>query len=126
MAQEIKLTQRVTRSSWKILPLPEEREHFDLPLVFAESQAETLRHGLIPLDMNDRWFIFFEEEWLYFHRSWTGDCIFGVRIDETSGGARVVDAWSSREGSSYNSPGAVQEKQLLTELIYMCLHRHQT
>lgn len=69
--------QPATRNSWKIGPLPNEREHIDLPLIFDDTEGEKLRLGHIPEDMDDKWFIFFEKGWLYFYRSWTGDCIFG-------------------------------------------------
>lgn len=112
---------RATRCSWQNLRWPVERQHFDLPMHFNNAEAERLQQGLIPDDMNDRWFIFFEEGWLFFHRSWTGDCIFGVRLDETPDGGRVLDAWSSRDDDRYKSPGLDDEKRLVADLITMCL-----
>ena len=67
--------------------------------------------------MDDKWFVFFENEWLYFHRSWTGACIFGVQLDGSSAGARVVEAWASRDRAQYQSPGIEQERELLEHLI---------
>ena len=32
--------------------------------------------------MEDKWFIFMENGILYFHRSWTGVCIYQVHFDE--------------------------------------------
>jgi hypothetical protein len=46
--------------------------------------------------MDDRWFIFSEMDWLYFHRSWTGRCIFQIRFKTQKGIYKIVEAWSSR------------------------------
>jgi len=29
--------------------------------------------------MEDKWFIFLEDDWLYLHRSWTGTCVYKVQ-----------------------------------------------
>jgi hypothetical protein len=67
--------------------------------------------------MDDRWFIFFESDWLYFHRSWTGDCIFAVRLGPSPIGVRIIDAWASRDRERYNSPGVESETEVLHQLI---------
>ena len=92
-----------------------------LPLLFTDLDGERMRLGFIPKDMDDRWFIFFENGWLYFHRSWTGDCIFGVKLDGFPGGVRVTDAWASRDTSRYNSPGAEVETAQIESLVRECL-----
>lgn len=111
------MSEPATQSSWKNLTWPDQREHFELPLHFTDCEAETLRLGFIPRDMDDRWFIFFEDGWLYFHRSWTGDCIYGVRLDGTPSGVRVVDAWASRDRDRYNSPGIEDETRRVADLL---------
>lgn len=111
------MTEPATRSSWKNLTWPDQREQFELQLHFTDSEAEKLRFGLIPRDMDDRWFIFFEDGWLYLHRSWTGDCIYGVRLEGAPSGVRVVDAWASRDSDRYNSPGTEEEKRRVADLL---------
>ncbi|CAN7570482.1 hypothetical protein [Pararhizobium sp. LjRoot238] len=111
------MTLPATRSSWKTLDCPVEREHFELPLVLDDAEGEKLLLGHIPIDMDDKWFIFFEKSWLYFHRSWSGDCIFGVKFDGSPMGVRAVDAWASRDRERYRSIGVEQEKQLIVDLI---------
>ena len=105
------------RTSWKTLPCPVEREALSLPLLFSDEEGERLRFGHIPADMDEKWFIFFEDGWLYFHRSWTSDCIFGVKLDGSPAGVRVVEAWASRDRQRYNPQGIEQEKQLIIDLI---------
>jgi len=32
--------------------------------------------GLVPEEIEDKWFIYWEDDTLFFHRSWTGNCIY--------------------------------------------------
>ena len=116
MPQGLPIT-AATRTSWKTLPIPNQREHFPLPLHFSDAEGERLRLGHVPKDMDDKWFIFFEDGWLYFHRSWTGHCIYGVQLDGSPSGVRVVDAWASREREEYNSPGLDTDIRMVQQLI---------
>ncbi|ASG19507.1 hypothetical protein Y958_00725 [Nitrospirillum viridazoti CBAmc] len=112
-----------SRNSWKVLPLPARREPLNLFLSFSDVDADKLRQGLIPASMDDRWFIFFEDGWLYFHRSWTGACIYAVRLDGSPMGVRVIDSWASRDVDHYNSPGADHDRETVTRLIQSLLRR---
>ena len=88
-----------------------------MPLAFDAVQTDRIKMGSIPQDMNDKWFIFLEGEWLFFHRSWTGNCIFGLRLSPSDTGSSISDAWVSRDKACYNSPGIEAEKQLVRDLI---------
>ena len=76
----------ITRSSWKFNPI-----NVPIPLkynrVLSLSEWELLKRGLKPKVMEDKWFVFVEENIVYFARSWTGYCIFSIEIkilnDET-------------------------------------------
>lgn len=106
------------RLSWKVLPMPTAREEIGLRLQLDDAQLAVLRRGLIPRDMDDRWFMFVEDDWLYVHRSWTGACIFAVQFRAKDRGAGVANAWASRDTEQYRSPGAEHDMQLLRELIF--------
>jgi hypothetical protein len=106
-----------TRASWKTLPCPVLRENLDLSFTFSDADGDRLRLGHVPEDMDDKWFIYFENGWLYFHRSWTGACIFGLCLDGFPGGVRVVESWASRDEEHYNSIGVEQERELVLQLI---------
>ena len=106
-----------TRTSWKTLPIPHQREHFDLPLLFSDADGEQIKIGHVPEDMDDKWFIFFENGWLYFHRSWTGHCIYGIRLDGSPNGVRVIDAWVNCDPNEYKSPGLDTDINIIKQLI---------
>jgi hypothetical protein len=50
---------------------------------FSREEMAYIRRGVIPEQMEDKWFIYFEDDVLYFHRSWTGVAIYEVHFEET-------------------------------------------
>lgn len=111
------MPQPATRESWKTLPLPSQRETFELAAVFSEAEGERMRMGHIPEEMEDKWFVFFEQDWLYFLRSWTGICIYALRLEATPDGARVTEGWANREDGQTLSNSIVADKRMVQELI---------
>ena len=97
--------------------MPARRERFDLPLLFLDAEAEQMAGGHVPNGMDDKWFIFFEEGWLYFHRSWTGYCIYAVRLDGSPAGVRIAEAWVNRNQEQYKSPGLDTDRRMVEQLI---------
>jgi hypothetical protein len=106
-----------TRASWKTHACSEQREALSLAAVYSPSEFEQIKAGLIPEEMEDKWFIFFEAPWLYLHRSWTGFCIYGVRFDISSQGAVITESWVSRKKDQYRGTDTVHEQRLLKFLI---------
>ena len=74
--------QRATRDSWKTIPMSEERHSININRSFSLDEYEILSRGDIPEGMDDKWFIFMEDDCLYFHSSWTGDCNFQVKLKQ--------------------------------------------
>jgi hypothetical protein len=62
---------RATADSWK-------REPFITGLAipyedrFTETEHARLQEGLVLREMEDKWFVYLDEPYLFFHRSWTG------------------------------------------------------
>lgn len=71
-------------------PLPYRR-------IFSESEFARLRKGLIPRQMEDKWFIYFEDPYLFFHRSWTGHAFCRLKLSRTAQGAHVFEAFSDKD-----------------------------
>ena len=70
-----------SRTTWNNLPI-DHPKRIGINLHFTERQFRRLIRGLIPQQMEDKWFIFYEDGWLYFHRSWTGFGIFKARAEK--------------------------------------------
>jgi hypothetical protein len=59
------------RSDWKNSPI-DNPKRIEISLFLTYKQYHKLVKGLLPDQMEDKWFIFYEKGWLYCHRSWTG------------------------------------------------------
>jgi hypothetical protein len=105
------------RQSWKNSPAPSMREEFKVAWTFPPAMATRMIAGHIPEDMNDRWFIFLEDGWLLFHRSWTGNCIFGLKLEVLSVGVTITEGWVSRKTDEYSSTDVDKDVELVQTLV---------
>lgn len=97
--------------------MPDESEKIAFEREYSISEFERLRAGLVPGEMEDKWFIFFEDPYLYLHRSWTGFCIYRVRFDQSETRARVVEVVVNRRLDQYQYRGAGDEGEFLGILL---------
>lgn len=79
------------RSDWQTRLMPNESKPLAMQESYTLQEFEQISRGLIPQQMEDKWFIYYEAPWLYFHRSWTGFCIYQVRFAATTEGMQVVE-----------------------------------
>src|SRR5689334_3790210 len=105
-----------TRECWKVLPLPEIRAELGFAATYTSVDFELIKRGLIPEEMEDKWFVFFEKPWLYFHRSWTGAGIYGVEFQSSPLGVSVVASWVGGRVNQ-NAAGTDYDRAVLTFLI---------
>ena len=114
-------------TDWNHLPPPTEREDLGFEAVFTEAETDQLIDGVVPIAMEDKWFIYFDEGWLRFHRSWTGAFIYGLRLERLSNGYRVQESWVSRDPEQYGCRDTKYDRQLVRFLIdALLLHRSAT
>ncbi len=73
--------------------------------------------GYVPEGMADRWFILMEDGWLLFHRSWSGNCIFGLKVDHLPDGVSITAGWFSRKADEYNSVDIQSDVELARTLL---------
>ena len=84
-----------TSTSWKRESF-KEGVAFPYAAEFNSAEFARLRDGLVPRTMEDKWFVYFEEPHLYFHRSWTGQPAYRLKLETTTRGAKVTEAlWAS-------------------------------
>lgn len=121
VTREAAVDEVATRLTRPVLPEPILREWFDFPLSFSSEQGDKLRRGHIPLMMEDRWFVFYENGWLYFCRNWTGASIFGLRLTATPDGMVSSECWASRDPEHYHCDTIASDKALLKEIICFIL-----
>ena len=63
------------RGDWETTPMPAERKTIPLDLRFSAEEMARIVRGVVPQQMEDKWFIYYEKQKLYLHRSWTGYCV---------------------------------------------------
>lgn len=91
-----------TRATWKNEPI-DNPKRIEISLRFTDEQFLKLKRGLIPQQMEDKWFIFFENGWLYFHRSWTGFGHYKAGIVKEEEGYSINEFWAERNQEKYKN-----------------------
>ena len=69
--------------------------------------------GLVPVEMEGKWFIYYEDGWLYLHRSWTVALIYWIKLDGRPAGVCVVDSWVNRNPEEYKETDIDYDRQML-------------
>jgi len=105
------------QSDWKNEPMPTSSKALTFSAVYALEEFQEIILGLIPEEMEDKWFIYYDEPWLYLHRSWTGYCIYKVRFQEHPSGFQAVEALVNCEPSQYEARDDEAEGRLLKILL---------
>jgi hypothetical protein len=70
---------------------------------FSAEEFARLRAGFVPEAMEDKWLAFYEEPFLFMHRSWTGDLVYRIRFEQ-SGGAVATECVMSRGALGPDDP----------------------
>ena len=114
------MSKSATRTSWQNSPI-ENPERTELKLHFSDTQFGKLTRGLIPREMEDKWFIFYEDTWLYFHRSWTGFGAFKTQLIKGEKGYLINEFWTEGNKEKYNAPEKNKNIQHFVFLIACAL-----
>jgi len=85
-----------TSSSWKNLPFGE-CVAIPYQASYTEAQFSRLIEGFIPKTAHDRWFIYYDEPHLFFHRSSTGQPVYRVTLKLTVDGAETIETLYSKK-----------------------------
>jgi hypothetical protein len=113
----MELPKSATRGAWKTRPLPTARAALSYSRTFDRVEHDRLERGLVPDQMEDKWFIFLEEPWLFFHRSWTGTCIYALRLRADGDGFAVEEAWVNRAPEEYRETDDAYDTKVLAFLV---------
>jgi len=84
---------------------------------FCTEEVQRLENGLVPREMEDKWFVFLESPYFFLHRSWTGAPVYRVKLTHTSCGAEVKETLLSREQAGAKNTEASHEAKLLDFII---------
>ena len=119
------MEQKIAMRQPGLLPMPELKVQLPLDKTFSPEDYQRLQRGFIPKQMESKWYIFLEGDWLYFHRSWTGYCIFQVRLEQKGKSYQVVETWLNRDPEQQYRSG-LSEETALSNLSKMLTNYFQT
>lgn len=111
------MPKKVTAASWKTKPMPKAQKELSLSGVYTEAEYEQISLGSLPQSQADKWFIYLADEWLCFHRSWTGTCVFKLQIMLGNCKYHVTKAIVNCDPEQYRSTSDQQDVQLIAYLI---------
>lgn len=73
-------------TSWKTEPMPQtDSSRIKTTIIFSVEDMEIIRKGHIPEAMEDHWFMYCDDEYIRYYRSWTGMCAFEAHFYKKEG-----------------------------------------
>lgn len=110
-------------SDWKTEPLPSKRTTIPLDRLFSPDQMKEIHRGLVPEEMEDKWFIYWKDDTLFFHRSWTGFCVYVVRFYPDAENCKMIRADVNRDPRQYTETNDAKDAETISFLIDLFLLR---
>ena len=117
---------RAKRTDWKIKPLPSRRISLSLGRCFEPHEMEDIRHGLVPEQMEDKWFLFWEDDTLFFHRSWTGFCVYVVHFVCDEDSCLMASPEVNRDPAQYTGVSDERDAKQISYLVDLLLLHRET
>ena len=96
------MNQIATKTTWQNHPI-ENPKRIYIDMLFTYKQFSRLSIGLIPQQMEDKWFVYYENEWLYFHRSWTGYGMYQAKLNKEISGYSIKEFLVERNQEKYRN-----------------------
>ena len=115
-----------TSKDWKTKPLPKKRTLIPADRQFTSGEMNRIKRGFIPTVMEEKWFIFFKRNRLYFHRSWTGYCVFVAHFKRRQEGFILNLIEANRNRRQYTEQDDAYDAKLVSDIIDNFLLAPQT
>jgi len=113
---------RAKKESWKTVDMPEDKVILPINKKYSKEEYNKLKQGFIPKVMEEKWFIYFEEQKLYFHRSWTGLCVYELNFIKDNGKYIISKGYlNGKIAEQRDSMSLKEEVNIVLSLIYILL-----
>lgn len=99
-------------NSWKALPFVQGKP-IPYRALWSDEQFSRISRGLVPREMEDKWFIHYKVPHLFFHRSWTGEPVYKLTISSTADGCKVAEALTAISFTSEETKDLQYQAKLL-------------
>jgi len=103
--------------SWKSVGMPSTASSLSLERRYTEEEFSVIARGVVPEQMEDKWFIFMQNMTLSLHRSWTGFCVYKVMFNQVNSEYLIQEVLVNRDPEQYNSGEDSYEAALVGWLI---------
>jgi hypothetical protein len=111
----------VKQEDWQIQPLPSKYVTLQFNLPYSLVDMKRIRRGLLPKQMEDKWFIYFKDDVLYLHRSWTGFCVYKAYFKIEGVTCLLTSADVNRDKEQYSATDDEYDRHMLSYLIDLLL-----
>lgn len=108
---------RAKPPDWKTEPLPIKRTVVALNRSFSRDEMERIQAGFVPEVMEHKWFIYWHDKRLFFHRSWSGYCVYIVSFARQGDTWTMISAEVNRDPQQYRSTDDEFDKDNISDLI---------
>lgn len=98
---EVGMLRQAKKTDWAIEPLPSKRTRIALDRRFSPKEMTLIQAGFVPEEMGQKWFIFWEDDRLFCHRSWSGFCVYIVHFVAEGDSWKMVRADVNRDPEQY-------------------------
>lgn len=112
-------TKKATKESWEIKPMPfEDISVMAMEFSLTNEDMAVLRQGHIPEAQEDHWFMYCDEEYIRYYRSWTGMCAFEAHYRYTEGKYIIDRLTVNHQLCEFGCNGDIPAKCLFLYLLY--------
>lgn len=112
-------TPKAKRTDWQTKPMERGKAPVLLARTFDAAQTARIEAGVLPREMEDKWFVFEEEGRVFLHRSWTGNAIYEIALEPAGNGRRIAEAWVTADRGVYAREGHDDEARALSRILDM-------
>jgi ADP-ribosyl-[dinitrogen reductase] hydrolase len=98
-------------------PMPPATALLPFQAEYSSGEFDTIAHGHLSESMDDKWDIVAHDGRIRFHRSWTGICVYDMRLEEVGGRYRVAEARVNRDPKEYPAGSNRHDEEYDTALL---------
>jgi hypothetical protein len=106
----------MANKSYLFKPFPKLRERISFVRTLTNCEFEALANAPAPETMDRRWHSVVRGGWVYLIRTWTGFCVFKLKVRSESP-HDVIETWANRDRSQYGCPRPTEEIEMLNAAI---------
>ena len=110
-------------------PLPSTKVQLQISMkkIFSIAEYEVMQLGFVSGDMNDHWNVYWDNDCLFFYRSWSESCMYEVYFKNHDGGYSIREVWFNPDLLQRSEVDAEYHRTLIFFLIDdLLLQKHQS